>query len=216
MPGSVRADDVRATRNLAAAAQDAGCRLVVISSDQVYSGPWMFHDESSMCLSHSDSARAVLEAELVALAVPGALVVRTHAVGWSPDSSGLLEVVAEACAAGTPLSYTHFATPIAATRLAEMLSAAIQQGLSGLFNVAGAERTSLFGFAAALARELDCPRPEPAGAGLSQETTLRSRRICQRLSLPLPMLGETVERLAEEREKVMAALAGARPAAFAA
>ena len=103
----------------ARAVRDAGCRLTYLSSDAVFTGPWLFHAEDSP--HHCQSLEAVRlrsYEELVARVVPDALIVRTHAFGWSPDGEGwvesLLGDLEDRAADADPVRH---ATPILATDL---------------------------------------------------------------------------------------------------
>ncbi len=62
-------------------------RFVMISSDAVYTSPWMFHDEESTGFCESAAARTILKSEQNVLAADAqALIVRSHAYGWSPTA----------------------------------------------------------------------------------------------------------------------------------
>lgn len=192
---------------------DLGVPLTLISSDAIFTGPWMFHSES--CQSHcaSPQARSLrsLEESILHLC-PESLVVRTHAYGWNPvaESTGWIEgIVAalESDRSGVFDCVSH-ATPILATDLAEMLPAAWEAGLSGVFHIAGAERVNPHRFVCALARIFDLAPPrasvlapvEVPNAAFGQgETSLRTRAFHRATGLAMPMLTEGLQRLFDQK-----------------
>lgn len=205
---------VQAAANWAKAASDAGCRLTVISSDAVFTGPWMFHKENSESFCPSPQAAIVRNLEQRVLdACPQALVVRTNAYGWSVEGShlGWIERLLsdlEADVAG-PIDYIRHGTPIHASDLAEILARAWGESLTGLYHIAGAERVNPSQFAAQLADEFDLPAPirvrgeslteRPAGFGCG-ETSLHTKQIRMALCVAMPTVAEGLRRLREQTE----------------
>jgi dTDP-4-dehydrorhamnose reductase len=201
-------------RTWARAAKDAASRFTLISSDAVFTGPWMFHPETSRGLCDSQPARTVREAEAAVLeAHASALIVRTHVFGWTPEicGAGWIErelARLEAGAAGSHDPFRH-ATPLLATDFAEVLQQAWRESLSGLYHVAGAERTNPARFAQRLAQEFALPAPAashpetlldcPRGFGCG-ETSLRTGAIRRALGISLPSLGDGLRRLREQAE----------------
>jgi dTDP-4-dehydrorhamnose reductase len=189
-------------------AADLAARLTVISSDVVFAGPRMFHEESGTPTSPSPSAAQVRDMER-ALESTGALVVRTHAYGWSPleAHAGFSERAFEALRSGVswPANGRRHATPILATDLAELLLRAYETRLQGLYHLAGAERTSPSGLvselAALLGFQLPSIRPETPGLRSTpwlDETSLNSKRARRALEMSTPMLREGLDRFAEQ------------------
>jgi len=210
--------------SLAAVAAEAGSFLTVISSDAVFAGPRMFHQENSPTTSRDPFALAVCRAESALKGSP-ALVVRTHAYGWSPAGTepGFAERVRTALAERLPgeLEHDRHATPILATDLAEILLLAYRGRLRGLYHVAGAERASTHRFACELATAFGLgdgrPLPEHTPqkhdpADCIRETSLASRRACQDLERPMPMLREGLDRFAEQAANGFRARLQSRPA----
>ncbi len=175
----------------------------------------MFHDESSTPGATSTWAGSVLAMER-ALAATSALVVRTHAYGWSPVEAhaGFAERAIDAVMSGRnpDMDGRRHATPIPATDLASFLLRAYQLRLEGLHHLAGAERTSPFRFVTQMAAtlELHLPRErfEPAFGSLrssqedtsQQETSLCSRRARRALEMTMPMLRDGLARFANQRD----------------
>jgi dTDP-4-dehydrorhamnose reductase len=194
-------------------ARDFGIPVTLISSDTIFTGPWMFHTEnsSSLCASPEAKALRTLEARILG-ECPGALVVRTHVYGWSPfsDASGWIEAMLEAmeCGASPAFDCLAHATPILATDFVDILHRAWSDGLTGTFHIAGAERTNCHRFACTLATVfgLDLPRstvraaPDSARLGFAMgEMSLHTRAVCRALAISTPLLLDGLERLNEQQ-----------------
>jgi len=213
----------------AAKALSAGFTL--ISSDGVLTGPWMFHAENSQSLCPSMTARLLRDAEAqVSTDDPRALIVRTHAYGWSPlpDAATWLNrlLTSLTLKQPQPLDAVSHASPILASDLGGILMKAWQAGLNGLYHVAGAERTSPAQFAQRLALQWGTSLPVaqetisldnlPAGFGRG-ETSLQTRKIRRALGIGMPLLNEGILRLhAQQFAGYDLRLQGARPVSRAA
>jgi len=201
-------ETVEAAAIWAAAAKEAAAGFTLISSDAVFTGPWMFHDEESLALCQSGEANLIRQTETrVSQACPSALIVRTNAFGWSPlGERGWLESLITDIENHDVLDcdfITH-ATPILATDLAGILCRAWDEGLRGVYHIAGAERISPLQFAQRLADHFELPwltlRDEETlnelrtgfGAG---ETSLQTKTIRKALCVAMPMLSEGLGRL---------------------
>jgi len=203
-----------ATQHWIEATLAAEKRLTLISSDAVFTGPWMFHTEScdSFCpASEAQTLRALEEAALKNSS--SALVVRTHAYGWSPQLDGgwIDSLLAALEGDQAPIfDCVAHATPILATDLADVLAAAWNAGLNGIYHVAGAERTNPHAFACALARVFDLAPPQavslaptaspPTGYALG-ESSLHTRSIRKALGIGMPMVVEGLERLRAQHDE---------------
>jgi len=183
-------------------AKRSDAQLTVLLSDAVFDGPCVFHDEKTPPVSRDAVSRASATIQR-ALEDSGALVVRTHAFGWSPSAhaSTFAERVWLAITEGLPCVFDphSFSTPIFAADLAKLLWQAQQRGLSGVYHIAGAERTSALGFASELASLAGMTLPRQATKRDScttprgrqaRETSLNSGRIRRELACALPMLRE--------------------------
>ncbi|HUG90865.1 MAG TPA: sugar nucleotide-binding protein [Planctomycetaceae bacterium] len=207
-------DAVQAAGTWARAARDAGSEFTCISSDAVFTGPRMFHDESSrgLCGSlHAQHLRAIEAAVLQDH--PAALVVRTHVFGWTPEEcgAGWIERILNALEDGTarPFDAIRHATPILAADFADVLLKTREAFLSGVYHIAGAERTSPARFVGRLAQEfgLDAPACGPPASLLERpcafgcgETSLRTTKIRTALGVSLPTLADGLRRLREEHD----------------
>jgi len=200
----------RVVARLAELATASGLRLTVLSSDAVFAGPRMFHEETSPAESPSPRAACTRAMER-ALVNSRALVARTHAYGWSPVAAhaGFAESAAESLAAGRPFGCDghRYATPILASDLAELLWRAYEIRLEGLYHMAGAERTSAYRFVCELAASLGLPAPAASGRtapddapAVLDETSLNSKRARRMLQMPTPLVREGLNRFVEQAE----------------
>jgi dTDP-4-dehydrorhamnose reductase len=173
----------------------------------------MFHDEACSGICHSAQATAIREMESQVLkACPQALVLRTHAFGWSPNPAGdWLENLIDDIEANRALSIPsqNYATPIAAGCLGELVIGAWERKLEGVYHVAGSERVNFRHFAHRLAQEFQLPRPKfrtqnDAGSSSHQfgrgETSLDSSRFRRAAGTSLPMLAESLNQLREQAD----------------
>ncbi len=198
--------------NWASAAGRKGIPFTAISSDAVFTGPWIFHEEESASFCDSHNAHVIRRMEIaIRTAHPDSLVVRTHAIGWSPAGaiSGWLESVHAALEQRMKidLDCIRHATPILATDLAEIVDRAFQANLKGTYHIAGAERVNPFQFAERLADEFDFAPPQqvksrllserPTGFG-SGETSLQTLKIRRALGVAMPLLADGIRRLHQQ------------------
>lgn len=204
---AISATCVSQAETWAAAAQTAGIHFVFISADAVFSGPWMFHDEDSESVCGSGPAATIRQAEAAVMAAhPDAMIIRTNAYGWAPGGRGWLETVLAKIEARRPLDLDpiRHATPILATDLADILERALEQSLTGVYHLAGAERISPLAFAQRLAGQFNLPwlpvakesalTDAPTGFGAS-ESSLQTKKLRRDLCLAMPLLSESLDRL---------------------
>ncbi|MFV0444328.1 MAG: sugar nucleotide-binding protein [Planctomycetaceae bacterium] len=195
----------------AVAAREAGARFTYISSDAVFTGPWMFHEEDGSGRCDSATAGRLREAEQQVLAAcPEALIIRTNAFGWSPrGEQGWLEQRLQEIRTRrlADQDFVRHATPILATDLAGILNRAWTEGLSGVHHIAGAERISPLRFVQRLAEQYQLPwlsirrsealQERAAGFGAG-ECSLQTKRIRKAICVAMPMLTEGLTRLVEQ------------------
>ncbi len=196
----------------AAACVDSNTRFLMISSDAVFAGPWMFHEESCVGLCQSAEAITVRATEEAVLEViPSALIIRTNAYGWSadPTRNGWLEnLISEVeVSRFVQQDSIRHSTPILATDLAAILERACLENLSGTFHVAGAERINPQIFAQRLADQFEIPwlavrretsiaePPKEFGAG---ECSLQTKEIRKALCVAMPLVTEGLQTLVEQ------------------
>jgi dTDP-4-dehydrorhamnose reductase len=205
---SIRPESLEQTRAWGKAARQSGAKTVLISSDAVFTGPWMFHDEDgeSHCTTPAAAAIRSLEGDIIRHC-DDPLILRTNAYGWSPaGTTGWLENTLALIEARRPihLDPIRHATPILATDLADILEKMLVENLAGTYHVAGAERISPMGFAQRLAGQFNLPwiparkasiqteTPHGFGAG---ECSLQTRKLRRDLCIPMPLLSESLSRL---------------------
>lgn len=195
----------------ATAAAQAELHFTMISSDAVFTGPWMFHDENCTALCPSAEATEIRRIEFrVREICPKSLIVRTNAFGWSPAGEhGWLESLLSALDNNRPLELDPIchATPILASDLADYLAPALEDELTGVFHIAGAERVSPYQFAKQLASAFELGTPatrtirelaaRPIGFGRG-EASLQTRRFRAEYDCSMPMLSEGLARLVEQ------------------
>ncbi|MCG6154458.1 sugar nucleotide-binding protein [Rubinisphaera margarita] len=201
---------------LAASCKEKNIPYVLLSSDAVLSGPWMFHEEDSECRCSSIISQRLLNLERAVLQNEQALVVRTHVFGWSQTSgqTGWVENLLERMQQGqtcADLQKPGHATPIVASELAQILNRAFSESLTGLYHVAGAERVNRIQFARRLAQSFDVSwfgaaasaehftEAERKSFGFG-ETSLQTRMVRRELCVAMPTLTESMQQLREQQD----------------
>ncbi len=209
------AEEARICVELARLAADGITRLTVVSTDAVFAGPRMFHSESSPAGNDGAFARAAREVEQ-ALEATAALVVRTHAYGWSPTGMepGFAERAWQALSDGLPRAFEcdWHATPISGVGPSGPAVAGLSAwAAGGCITWPARERTSAYRFAGELAFafglpnhaqavELDAEETTERCRGRLCETSLDTRAACRALEWPMPLLGEGLERFARQSQ----------------
>lgn len=196
------------------AATAFNARFVMISSDAVFSGPWMFHDEESHGSCSSFQSQAIRAAEEQVLEnAREALIIRTNTFGWSAagEDGGWVESLLKSVETRRVVEQDHIrhATPILATDLADIVMRACEEGLTGTYHIAGAERVSPLSFTQRLANQFELPwlalrrestlteAPQGFGEG---ECSLQTKKIRKDLCVAMPLLSEGLSRLKEQAE----------------
>lgn len=183
-----------------AAMEQNGQRLIFVSSDAVYSGPWVFHDDDSKSRATNKVAKRLIKFETTVAAVKDSLIIRTNVLGSAVGC--FLDETAEAIRSQVPiqLDASTFATPIASTDFAYAVESCINCGALGSLNVGGAERITPYRFAIALANALTLQTDLISPRKLKSTPVERSMR-CDRLRnegrQTTPLLRSTLEYLAD-------------------
>lgn len=143
--------------NVALAAQEAGARLIYISTDSVFDGSKGMYTETDAPHPVNTYGRTKLEGEdKVRQHLPDALIVRTAFYGWSlnpKNRPSLAEWVVNGLRRGEILNmFTDvFFSPIFTSNLSAVITELCDRDISGLYHVGGRERCSKFAFGQAIA-----------------------------------------------------------------
>lgn len=189
--------DLRLLPKLVRLADEAEVRLTCITSDAVFAGPWVFHDEESRAYSHSPHARRLRSIEDCVLKSSRNLVVRTNAL--SNVSGSWLSQLRQSFRQQAPrrINAGQFATPLAAGRVALLLDHILMTPASGIVHLAGAERLNAWSFALELARaeSVAIQNVVPSTRTVHCERSLRCTRAKREFKLRMPTLSQTVAEL---------------------
>lgn len=157
-PEATAAINVGVVEATAAACRAAGARLVFFSTDYVFdgtAGPYREEDEPRPL---SEYGRQKLQGERLALALPGAIVVRTAVVyGWERQGKNFVVRLIAGNRNGDRWRVPHdqVGSPTYAPNLAEAVVALARQGAEGIFHVAGTRAAGRYEFAVEAARAFD-------------------------------------------------------------
>ncbi len=184
-------------------AERASARFVFISSDVVFGGPWVFHDDDSRSFCNGRTAQTVRSFETDVERLTDSLIVRTNALGIGQSNIGLTSRIAERLASGESehVDASVYGTPIDSNEFAQALTECLVSGMSGCVNIGGAERTTAFRYATTLANSLgyDGEHLIPVHDNRRiQEKSLRCQRLRQELKIAGPLLKETVDRVTQQ------------------
>jgi dTDP-4-dehydrorhamnose reductase len=154
-PTDAWAIHVEASRYLASAARKVGARLAYISTDSVFDGIKGDYCEEDPCVPLNVYAITKLAGEKAALEdLPSSLIIRTNIYGWNTQNKqSLAEWMFNELVSQRPLFGFRdvIFTPILVNDLADLLFEMIDQGLEGVYHVAGALACSKYDFALQLA-----------------------------------------------------------------
>ena len=198
----------------AKAASQFEAGFTFVSSDAIFTGPWMSHAEKDSHFCETPQAELIRQTEAdVRQVCPNALAIRTNVFGWSSseNSPGFAETILTSLENGTTpdLDPLRYASPILASDLAAILLKAWEAGQAGPLHAGGAERINPCQFAAQLAAAMNLPAPDfDQRARLSRpvtgfgrgETMLNSRKARRLLGVSMPIIDEGIERFLEQRE----------------
>jgi CDP-6-deoxy-D-xylo-4-hexulose-3-dehydrase len=215
-PGGVDACEVRPEAEdlevgglgrVVGASRDHRARIVYFSSDYVFDGAAGPYAEDAAPNPISAYGRAKLRAErMLARSAPDALIIRTTSVfGWDRASANFAMAVWATLSGGASMraASDQWCNPTLAEALAETTLRLVQEGATGIVNVAGADRMTRADLAQALARamaldpssivptptaELGQKAPRPREGGLVMA------RLEARLGTPPLGLGEALKR----------------------
>ena len=175
----------------------AGARLVYLSGDTVFDGPWMFHDDDAKPIATGRRSSEIQSCEQLVLKQKSAIVVRTHVITEGLRSVPVLLHDAVKSRRELRLSANNFATPLTSERLSILLGHVLQSDTSGVIHLAGAERVSPWKLAMHLARQHNQTDASliPVLSSRTIERSLRCTRARHEFGLCMPSLSETLESL---------------------
>ena len=152
--GSNRTPDMSAvivagTAHIAAAATQAGARLVHLSTDALFGGDAAPYDESAPPAPRNDYGRAKAEAEALALAHANAVAVRTSLIYGLEEMDNGTAWMAAALRAGQPVTLftNQRRNPVWVETLAAACLELVDQAYTGVLNVAGRQTLTRAAFA---------------------------------------------------------------------
>lgn len=198
----------------ATAANSAGIEFTMISTDAIFTGPWMSHseDDSHHCDTPQAERLRQIESEVLS-AHDGALIVRCNVFGWAPcdATAGFAETILTdlETSGRTEFNFLCHAAPILATDMADLLNDAHAADLSGVLHLGAAERTNPFQFAERLAEQAGLEPPSfPPGTTLENpvsgfgrgETTLCCSHASETLDARMPLIGDGVDRFLDQAD----------------
>lgn len=199
-----------------------GIPLTFLSSDALFTGPWMFHWEDDRNFCPSAAASKILRQESRLQAIhPAALIVRTHLFGWSPN--GWLNRFEGRSSQREPqlLDCVPHATPMYAGLFPALLDEIHASGLTGILHLSGSERISQHRLGCRIAHALGAPAPScRSSVSLKQrptgfargEMSLQTAHARKILGRGLPTIQDSLDAALRDRDNGLAAsLSGAPP-----
>lgn len=201
----------------ACACKQLGISYTLISSDAIFSGPWMFHEEDSQVQPQTEIGMRIHQLETdIRRVYPSALIARTHPFGWNilDEESGwienlLMDLHSPENASGE-IEKPGYATPIIVSELGFILARAFEENLTGTFHICGAERVNRQQFACRLAElshinwmgsllnNLHYSHAERSQFGCG-EMSLQTRNIRKALCVAMPTLSESIAHLLDQQ-----------------
>lgn len=196
------------------AAADAGTEFCMISSDAVFTGPWMLHREDDEHFCGTPQAERLRQIESTVLERnPDALIVRTNAFGWSPvaDEPEFAEAMLTSLDGGLPveLDFLRYSSPILTTDLARMLLKAHDEKLRGVLHISSSERINPYQFSERLAEAAGLAPPEfpdqtilesPVTGFGKGETTLECSLAAELLAVRMPLIDDGIGQFIRQAE----------------
>jgi dTDP-4-dehydrorhamnose reductase len=177
-----------ATAQLARLCQEAGRRMVFVSTDLVFDGTRAPYREDDAPAPLSVYGRSKAEAEPAVLACPEHVVARVSLLYGPALSAGpsFFDTLLDSLRYGRPVTLfeDEWRTPLALTTAADALVELASSGASGLFHVGGPERMSRLGMGRRLAnllrldggliraaKQTDVPAAEPRPRDVSLDSS---------------------------------------------
>jgi dTDP-4-dehydrorhamnose reductase len=159
-PALAKKINVETAELLAIAAKQAGCRILHISTDQLFSGEKTFSLEQESPNPVNIYAKTKLDAENAVLKIiPNSVILRTNFYGQSPAGHGKTfgEWLYTSLKDHVPIHLItdYYFTPIEVSYFVRALKIVALSKFCGILNIAGTERCSKYEFGMAMAREFE-------------------------------------------------------------
>lgn len=203
---STPCSDTSAVQAWSAACAGKGIPFVFLSSDHLFTSPWVFHEEESESLAETPRAQSIRYQETIVAEREHSLIVRSHICGFSPQSFLTHRLLKEPDSDSA--GQLWYATPIYAGRFAKLLSGLMSRQATGIYHLGGGERISHSQLLSRLDERF--PRParftQTAGQRAVRETTtpletsLRSSKARRLLNEGLPNISDFLDDVAADLE----------------
>jgi dTDP-4-dehydrorhamnose reductase len=170
-PNFARQLNAQQAAKVASVCADRNIKLVMISTDQLFSGTEQFVDESCIPNPLNVYGTTKYEAESRVMQISSdALIIRTNFFGWgSAIRSSFSDHIIRSLRSATPIGLFDdvYYTPIAISQLVDAISSLIAANQTGIYNVVGSERLTKYAFGLRLASyfRLDANLIERASIG---------------------------------------------------
>ena len=172
--------------NVAKVCTEIDCKLVFISTDQLFDGRQAFVSESCPVspLNVYGKTKAVAEEKVLA-SNPQALIIRTNFFGWGPSyRQSFSDFIISNLRNSNPITLFDDVsyTPIIVDELVNCVHALIEANASGVFNVVGGEAITKYDFGMMLAEEFDLDKRFIEQGVLSEQSNMTQRPFDMSLS----------------------------------
>lgn len=207
--------NVDGTGLLAEATEQVGGRFVYLSTDYVFDGErGDYREEDSPSPVNRYGETKLVGENLARQRCSKALILRTSMYGLKlPPQMGMMETLLETFRGGQTLTRfaDQFSTPLYTGQLSEIILRLVQSGALGLLHVGGGQKISRLAFAQELAgvfalRATLQPVSFKQIQGLARrprDSSLAGRRVEERLGIRLPQVRSGLERLKEDRKRLV-------------
>ena len=190
-PGLANKLIVKTTENVTKSADRFNCRIIYISTDQIFDGKKSMYKETDFINPINVYGQTKSQAELQTLqSNQNPTIIRTNFFGWSP--TGHIQTFGEwifnSIKEKKPMNLftDYYFTPIEITFLAEAIDTLISSQAfpqytipqyTGLFNIAGSQRCSKYDFGMCMGHELEKTNICEFDPTLITPTTLKSAKF---------------------------------------
>jgi dTDP-4-dehydrorhamnose reductase len=199
--------------NIATACARSNIALAHISTDHLFSGVASMQSENDQIYPQNNYATTKASAEqLVSIAWPKALIVRTNFYGWGPDyRRSFSDYIFDTLRAQQEVKLfqdVHY-TPILAEKLVIAVHELLRIGACGIFHVVGDERVSKYEFGLRIAAQFKLNNKLIVPVSIRErkdlvprplDMSLSNAKTCQTLGRKLGGLSDHLVRLAQQEK----------------